>query len=194
MTTEQVHPVAAASWQLLVDRLAAETDPRRRANLEIVARHVDAEVRGDLDALMATLTTTPIYRYLGATASSGPVGAEAVRAYYAKSVETGKNRLEFEIDNVVVDEHAVVTGGVFRHAYVGSELRSRGHDESTVRDPDAWYLVQYRAIVLWPISASDGLIAGEDVYIAEAPRVERQLSEDEAPQLGPVGRYRGPGG
>jgi hypothetical protein len=178
----------------LVDRLAAETDPRRKANLEVVARHVDAEVRGDLDALMATLTTAPAYRYLGATSSPGPVGADAVRAWYAQSVETGKNRLEFEIDNVLVDDHAVMTRGVFRHAYVGSELRARGHDESTVPDPDAWYLVQYGALVLWPISGSDGLIAGEDVYIAEAPRVERQLSEDEAPQLGRVDRYRKPGG
>jgi hypothetical protein len=195
VTTAQVHPTAAASWQLLVDRIAAEADPRCRANLEIVARHVDAEVRGDLDALMATLTASPVYRYLGATSSPGPVGADAVRAYYAKSVETGKNRLEFEIDNVVVDHETVVTCGIFRHAYVGAELRSRGgHDESTVPDLDAWYLVQYRALVVWPISAADGLITGEDVYIAEAPRVERQLSEDEAPQLGPVGRYRGPEG
>ena len=34
----------ARSWRLLSERLAAETDERIRSNLEVVARHVAAEV------------------------------------------------------------------------------------------------------------------------------------------------------
>jgi hypothetical protein len=185
-----VHPRAAQSWRLLADKAAREPDPRRRANLELVARHIDAEVSGDLDALMKTLVAEPVYRYLGASPSAGPEGRAAVRAYYEDSVETGKNRLEFVVDRVVADDDAVVTEGVFRHAYGGQVLRGRGADASTVPDPEGWYLVQYRALVVWPVTP-EGVLSGEDVYIGEPPRTVRQLADDEEPQLGLVTRYRG---
>ena len=47
-------PQAAETWRLLADRAASEQNPRLRANLEVVARHVEAEVRGDVPALMAS--------------------------------------------------------------------------------------------------------------------------------------------
>jgi len=188
--TPDVHPLAAASWRVLEDRIAREPRPRHRSNLELVARHVAAEVRGDLDALMATLTAGPVYSYLGATSSAAPRGREAVRAWYAESIETGKNRLEFQVDRVVVDDDCVVTEGTFRHAYRGSALLARGSSDPAVEDPTGWYLVEYRSLVVWPVT-DEGLLAGEDVYIAEPPRVVRLLRDDEAPHLGPVARYRG---
>ena len=67
----QVHPDAAASWRLLTERLAAETDPVRRRNLEVVARHVVAEVAGDLKALERTLVTDPRYTFWGGDSPGG---------------------------------------------------------------------------------------------------------------------------
>ncbi|MDT2005823.1 nuclear transport factor 2 family protein [Rhodococcus opacus] len=179
--------LAAASWCLLSEAAVTESDPRLRANLELVARHVDAEVRGDLDALMATLVDDPVYHYWGATNSPGPSGAAAVRAYYEESVAMGRNRLEFAIDRVVPGVTAVVTEGVFRHAYSGVVLYSRGDDGAA--GSDGWYLVEYRSVVVWPIS-EDGLLLGEEVYIGEPLRAVRRLADDEAPHLGPVERYR----
>ncbi|WP_211177134.1 hypothetical protein [Pseudonocardia acidicola] len=54
-----LHPDARASWRLLAKRITQEQDPRRRAHIEVVARHVEEEVRGDLDALMAMLVPEP---------------------------------------------------------------------------------------------------------------------------------------
>jgi len=187
VTTASVHPMAAASWRLLTEAAATEPDPRLRANLELVARHVDAEVRGDLDALMATLVDDPVYHYWGATTSPGPSGSAAVRAYYQESVKLGRNRLEYAIERVVPGPSAVVTEGVFRHAYSGEVLSSRG--VRGVTDQGAWYLVEYRSVVVWPIS-DGGLLLGEEVYVGEPIRAVRPLADDEAPHLGPVERCR----
>jgi hypothetical protein len=59
-------------WQLLLDRIESETDPVRRANLEVIARHVVEEVAGNMPALMATLVPDPHYSVWGASDSVGP--------------------------------------------------------------------------------------------------------------------------
>lgn len=186
-----LHPAAQASWRLLATALERERDPRRRANLGVVARHVEQEVRGDMDALMATLVPEPQYSIWGASSSSGPKGREAVVAHYQAMFDSGKSRLEFELIRVVVDDDSVVTEGIFRHAYAGSTLAGRFVPTDEV-DPDRWYLVEYRALVLWPISP-EGLIQGEEIYAGEPPRIVRVLEQGECPHLGPVARGRAAG-
>lgn len=61
-----------------------------------------------------------------------------------------------------------------------------------VTDPDVWYLVEYRSVVVWPIS-QEGLLLGEEVYVGEPLRAVRPLADDEAPHLGPADRYRAAG-
>lgn len=180
-------PAAERSRRLLTERAAAETDPRRRANLEVVARHVREEVRGDIPALMATMVPQPRYEIRGASSSPGPKGYQEVKAFYEASIATGKNRLEFDISRVVADDDAVVTEGVFRHAYSGETLLERGFAEAGRVEPNGWYLVEYQALILWPISP-DGLIEGEQVYAGEPPRVIRRLAPGECPRLGPPDR------
>jgi hypothetical protein len=180
----EVRAEARRSWRLLAERARTERDPRRRANLEVVARHVEAEVAGDIPALMATLVAEPVYRIWGASGSTGPKGHAAVTAHYAAMVASGKNRLEYAVDRVVVDRDTVVTEGVFRHAYQGKVMLRRLSDDL---DPDAWYLVEYRALVVWPI-APDGLIEGEEIYAGEVPRILRRLALGECPHLGPLTR------
>lgn len=181
----ELHPDAARTWSLLARRVVEEPDPRRRANLAVVARHVEAEVRGDLPALMSTLVAEPVYRIWGASASAGPCGHREVVAHYEAMLPSGKNRLEFEVTRVVADDRSVVTEGTFRHAYRGSTLAARAGSADV--EPARWYLVEYRCLVVWPISA-DGLIEGEDIYAGEAPRIVRSLEAGECPHLGPVDR------
>lgn len=173
----ELHPAAERSWRLLADRAVTEPDPRRRTNLEVVARHVREEVRGDIPALMATLVAQPRYEVWGASDSKGPKGYDEVVAFYRASIERGKNRLEFEISAVTVDDDTVVTEGVFRHAYPGDVLN----------EPAGWYLVEYQALVVWPIDAA-GLIEGERIYAGERPRILRRLNHGECPHLGPPER------
>lgn len=186
MATE-LSPVAKRSWQLLIDRARIESDPRKRANLEIVAEHVQHEVRGDIAALMATLVAEPSYEIWGSSDTRGPSGYDEVRQFYEAAITIGKNRLEYEIARVVVDDDHVVTEGIFRHAYSGKELVRRHCVRASDVDPLAWYLVEHQALILWPISL-DGLIEGEHVYAGEPPRIVRQLRAGEYDHLGPVDR------
>jgi hypothetical protein len=173
------------SWQMLADRIEQATDPVLMANLQIVAKHVVAEVAGDIPELMSTLVAEPVYRIWGTSESVGPRGRDQVEAHYRRLVASGKNRLEYHIGRVVVDQHSVVTEGEFRFAYQGSDLtRTSGIDTGLV-DADGWYLVAYQCLVVWPI-ADHGLIAGEEIYTGEHPRVIKQLVAGEMSNLGPV--------
>lgn len=183
----ELRPAAEHSWRLLTERMHAEPDPRKRANLEVVARHVREEVRGDVPALMKTLVAHPVYEVWGASESVGPKGYDEVKAFYEASIASGKNRLEFEISQLLVEHDIVVTEGMFRHAYTGDVLARRGFASAGEVDPRGWYLVEYQALIVWPIDAS-GLIEGERMYAGERPRILRRLRPGECDHLGPPGR------
>ncbi|MGQ4615549.1 nuclear transport factor 2 family protein [Nocardia sp. R7R-8] len=176
-------------WQPLLDRIAAERDPRRRANLEVVARHVAEEVAGNMPALMATLVPEPEYTVWGASDSTGPSGYDQVVRWYRRLQSAGRNRLDYRIVRVVVDENCVVTEGDFQYAIAGRDLDvTRTESGEDVR-PDDYHLVSHRATVLWPISP-DRLIEGEHIYSGERHRVLRRLAPGELPHLGPADRAR----
>jgi hypothetical protein len=172
-------------WQPLLDRIEAEPDPTRKANLQVVARHVVEEVAGNMPALMATLVPDPRYTVWGASDSTGPQGYDEVVRWYERLQAAGRNRLDYVIRRVVVDERCVVTEGDFHYAIRGRELGGISAAESgePIEDNN-FYLVTHRTTVLWPISA-DGLIEGEDIYSGERHRVRRRLASGELAHLGP---------
>ena len=179
-----VDPVAAQSWRMLSERVAAEPDARRQAMLRTVARHVEAEVAGDVDELLATLIDHPRYHFWGRSGLDGPKGRDAVVAHYEMLNASGINRLEFEITRVMVDDAAVLTEGWFRHAYGGTMLQLLDLGDDV--DGSGWYLVEYLALVVWPFDGD--LIVGEDIYFGTDPKVVRQLSGGELTHLGPLDR------
>ena len=148
--------------QKVADRLAAETDPVLRRNLETVLRHMQAEAAGDLEALLATLTDDCAYRAHAqpGVAESNPVGKEQVRRLYEQMYEPGAMTIGFEVDRVVADAETVVTEGTMRVAYPGELLGAMGVE---VDDVDASYLYETRTVVLWPMDGT-GLARGEESY------------------------------
>lgn len=175
-------------WQPLLDRIAAETDPIRRRNLEVVARHVVEEVAGNMPALMATLVPDPEYQVWGATDSVGPTGYDEVVQWYLDLQAADLNRLDYVIHRVVVDEFCVVTEGDFQYAILGRDLAGAARTEADEEiRPDDYHLVSHRATVLWPITP-DGLIEGEHIYAGERHRIQRRLAPGELPHLGPAHR------
>jgi hypothetical protein len=171
------------SWQLLLDAIDAETDPKRRRNLEIVAKHVVYEVAGDIPALMTTLVREPVYHFWGPTDTEPAQGAAAVQAHYQRLIDIGKNRLDFDITRVIADHRHVVTEGDFRFAHLGSQVADLPNPPVGLIDPDARYLVATHCLIVWPIN-DDGLILGEDVFAGEHPRVIRRLAAGEMTHLG----------
>ncbi len=151
------------TWRKVEQRLARETDPKRRRNLETVLTHMKAEAAGDLDGLMATLTTRepPNYHAYGTDDPVlSPRGHDAVRQFYAAFVASGAVKLELDVQRLVVDEDFVITEGLMKIAYPGNLLRLMGH---AVDDAEASYLFQTRMCVIWPMDA-EGKVIAEDTY------------------------------
>jgi hypothetical protein len=177
--------------RLLPERIAAEHADRIRANLEVVQRHYLAEIRADVDGVMATLAPEPHYEYrgtvLGAAEPFAVEGSEAVRRIYELGVENGGIRHEYELSLVTADRDAVVTEGVIRHAFAGGLVRELELAFDGEIEHDRWYLVEYPALVVWPFG-EEGLLEGERVYFGNHPRVLRAVSADEYPHLVPEHR------
>jgi hypothetical protein len=151
------------TWRKVEERLKWEKQPKRRRNLDTVLAHMKAETMGDLDGLMATITTKrePHYHAYGTDDPVlNPRGRDAVRRFYAAFVASGAVKLELDVDRLVVDDDVVVTEGLMKIAYPGNLLKLLGHE---VSDPDASYLFQTRMCVIWPMD-EDGLVIGEDTY------------------------------
>ena len=155
------------TWKLVEQKLAAQTDPKRRRNLELVLEHMQREAQADIEGVVATLCDSPSYVMHGNTDNEAlnPTGSkDAVRNFYDLTVvQTGAHRLELTCDRVIVDDDAVFTEGLMRMAYPGKTLAFMGIE---VDDEDAYYLSESRMGIVWPIDPESGLLTGEEVYSA----------------------------
>lgn len=147
------------TWKKVEARLASETDPVLRRNLELLLQHMKAEACLDMERLMATVSEDARYENFGDDASVLDSKA-AVQKFYEDFAASGAHKLHFEIDRLVVDRECILTEGTMRMAYPGRTLAYRGID---VDDPDAYYLFETNMAVIWPIGP-DGLFIGEDSY------------------------------
>jgi hypothetical protein len=150
----------SVTWAKAEARLAAETDPVLRRNLELLIQHMKAECALDMERLMATVSEEARYDFFDSGTSL--VGKAAVRGFYEAFAASGAHRLHFDVDRLIVDRRCILTDGVMRMAYPGRTLLEHGID---VDDADAHYLYEARMAVVWPIG-DDGLFIGEDSYTA----------------------------
>ena len=150
------------TWRKVEERLEREDDPVLRRNLEMLLKHMKAEAALDLPTLMSTVSERAIYRNFTPEGSFGPVGKAAVRQFYEEFAASGAEKLQLDIDRLVIDRDCLLTEGVMRIAYPGRTLQARG---IAVDDLDADYLFETRMAVVWPID-EHGLFIGEDSYAA----------------------------
>lgn len=148
------------TWKKVEERLALESDPVLRRNLETLLQHMKAEAALDMDQLMATVSEHARYHNF-AQGGTGPVGKAAVQKFYEDFAAGGAEKLQHDLDRLVVDKHCILTEGVMRMAWPGTTLRAMGID---VDDPEADYLYEARMAILWPLD-EDGLFIGEDSYV-----------------------------
>ena len=147
------------TWAKVEDRLATETDPVLRRNLEMLLQHMKAEATLDMESLMATVSEQALYQNF-TPGGKDIVGKPAVQQFYENFAASGAHKLHLDIDRLIVDRHCILTEGVMRMAYPGRTLQATGID---VDDPDAYYLYEARMAIVWPIG-DDGLFIGEDSY------------------------------
>jgi hypothetical protein len=155
------------TWNLVEQRYLAETNPRRKRNLELVLAHMKAEAMADIEGVVATLTESPRYVMHANPddAPRNPVGSkDAVRSFYDLTiVQTGAHRLEFACDRVIADDDAVFTEGTMYMAYPGTTLARYGVE---VDDPAAYYVAVSRMAIVWPVDLAEDRLTGEEVYSA----------------------------
>src|SRR3981081_1316662 len=88
----------AVTWKKVEQRLADETDPVLRRNLETVLDHMKSESAGDIDGLLDTLADDVHYHAYGAPDPlSSPQGKDGVRAFYQRFVASGAGGLQLDI-------------------------------------------------------------------------------------------------
>jgi hypothetical protein len=109
---------------------------------------------------MATVSENARYQNF-AQGGSGPVGKAAVQRFYEDFAAGGAEKLQHDLDRLVVDKHCILTEGVMRMAWPGTTLVAMGIE---VDDPGADYLYETRMAILWPLD-DDGLFIGEDSYV-----------------------------
>lgn len=148
------------TWKKVEERLAVETDPILRRNLETLLQHMKAEAALDMERLMATVSENAKYQNF-AQGGTGPVGKAEVQRFYEDFAAGGAEKLQHDLDRLVVDKHCILTEGVMRMAWPGTTLVAMGIE---VDDPDADYLYETRMAILWPLD-EHGLFIGEDSYV-----------------------------
>jgi hypothetical protein len=150
----------ARTWKKVEERLAVETDPILRRNLQTLLQHMTAEAALDMEKLMATVSENARYQNF-AQGGEGPVGKAAVEKFYTDFAASGAGKLQHDLDRLIVDKHCLLTEGVMRMAWPGRTLIGMGIE---VDDPDAEYLYETRMAIVWPID-ENGLFIGEDTYV-----------------------------
>ena len=171
------------SWLPLEERARTTSNPRHRTLLTAVRDHMEHEIKGNLEALMDTLTAEPVYHFWG----NGPVnvmeGRDAVTAFYQGMIDTGTQQFEVVVERIAVDDNAVITEGRVRQVYSGVMLQAMGTQEvgGEPVTPEALYLADAQLLTVWPGDAAGKLI-GEDIYFGENPMdTLTPIGEDELP-------------
>jgi limonene-1,2-epoxide hydrolase len=157
-----------ASWLALEARAKSESDARVRTLLTAVRDHMEHEIRGDLEPLMATLTDEPVYHFWNPAGSFKLEGRAAVRGFYANMISAGGNQFEVVVEKIVADRGNVVTEGQVKQVQTGAALLAAGRKEAggaPVR-PDELFLTRAQLVTVWPGDAA-GRLVGEDIYFGE---------------------------
>ena len=158
------------SWLALEARAAQEGNLRRKALITEVRNHMEHEIKGQLDALMDTLTANPIYHFWGNGEPLVIRGREAVRAFYAGMFQTGGQQFEVVVDKVIASDDHVITEGQVKQVHKGEALLAMNVTQvgdAGVQGGDLW-LGGAQLVTLWPADA-DGKLVGEDIYFGASP-------------------------
>ncbi len=171
------------SWDPLERAAASETNPRIRTLLQGVRDHMEYEIKGQLDALMNTLTAEPIYHFWGNGEPMVIQGWDAVRGFYEGMMAAGGHQFEVVVERIVADENYVVTDGRVKQIYTKDGLAAMGVsdvDGKPVTSSALW-MSDAQLVTIWP-GDPDGKLVGEDIYFGQSPMTTlKPISSDALP-------------
>ena len=171
------------SWLALEDAAAAHPDAVASALIRMVGVHMEAEIKGQIDNLMATLTEHPVYHFWGNGEPMVLEGREAVEGFYLGMFASKGQQFQVVTNQVTADANHVVTEGQVKQVYKGEALIAQGVTEAAgaATDPSALYLSNAQLITVWPADG-DGKLVGEDIYFGVNPMTTlTTITEDKLP-------------
>lgn len=173
-----------ASWLPLRERAAVTDNPRHKQLLEEVANHMEAEINGRLEPLMATLTAEPVYHFWRVGPENMVLrGYDAVAGFYSNMFTTGGEQFQVVLDRIIVDDGGVITEGQVRQVYKAQDLKAMGLNEvnGEAIDSHELWLSNAQLITVWPADPEAKLV-GEDIYFGEDPMSTLQpIKREELP-------------
>ncbi|NKB98509.1 MAG: hypothetical protein GKR90_08465 [Pseudomonadales bacterium] len=159
------------SWLPLRDKAATTENQLHRTLLEQVANHMEAEINGRLEPLMATLTAHPKYHFWHVGPENMILdGYEAVSGFYQNMFANEGQNFHVICERIMVDDTGVVTEGQVRQQYKSDALLAMGVTTANgqkIASSPRW-LSNTQLITVWP-NAGDGKLIGEDIYFGEDP-------------------------
>ena len=157
-----------ASWLPLEERARREGDARIRTLITAVRDHMEHEIRGELEPLMATLTAEPVYHFWNPLGSFTLEGQAAVRGFYTNMIAAGGNQFEVVVRKIVADRENVITEGQVKQVQLGAALLAAGRREIAGQPvkPDEIFLTCAQLVTVWPADPA-GRLVGEDIYFGE---------------------------
>lgn len=171
------------SWLPLEEAAERAPNDRQRGLLTEVRNHMEAEIKGRIEPLMATLTAEPIYHFWGRGDPMVLEGADAVRGFYLGMFATGGQQFEVVLDNIVANDQFVVTEGQVKTLSTGASLLAGGMSDvrGTPIEAGSLWLANAQLVTVWPADDA-GKLVGEDIYFGQDPMATLQpITADELP-------------
>lgn len=137
---------------------------RRNEIFENYLAHVDAESKGDYDALMASCSKTSqsyaTYFSPYGEQTGMPQSYKELEGFYRNLVESNTYLIHREVDKLVIGDDELFVDGVIHQLYPGHVLVDRGLE----LDPKTVYQLTVRVAVYF-LFDDEGLGAGEHGYV-----------------------------
>ena len=158
-----------SSWAPLRERAENTNNPKHKNLLNEVANHMEAEIQGRHEALMATLIEEPIYHFWRVGEHNMVLqGRSAVSEFYANMFANNGQQFFVVIERIIVDDGGVITEGKVRQIYQRDALLEMGVSTvggQSIADHELW-LSNTQLMTVWP-AGEKGKLIGEDIYFGE---------------------------
>ena len=172
------------SWIPLKEKADKTSNEKHKILLNEVANHMEAEIKGQLDPLMNTLTAEPVYHFWRVSDMNMILnGYEEVSGFYSNMFQNGGEQFEVVTKRIIVNDDGVITEGKVKQVYTKDNLKLMGLTKDTFSEIDSsdLWLSNTQLITVWP-SDPDLKLVGEDIYFGENPmETLKPINENEIP-------------
>ena len=172
------------SWIPLREKADETENLSHKKLLNEVANHMEAEIKGQLEPLMNTLTAEPVYHFWRVSDVNMILnGYDEVSGFYSNMFENGGEQFEVVTKRIIVNDDGVITEGKVKQVYTKDSLKLMGLTSETFPNLDKsnLWLSNTQLITVWP-SDPDLKLVGEDIYFGENPMdTLKPINEDEIP-------------